>query len=110
MSQPILQTDLEEGFPGLPIVRMTLDGGGLHSHWSDRKQGHLADQFLQTAFELDRRGVTRIHLVLAAPNSVVFRFGRSYDKRNLPAISVYQFEKGSHPPYPWAVAMPVRGI
>jgi len=110
VSQPILQTDLEEGFPGLPIVRMTLDGGGLHSHWSDRKQGHLADQFLQTAFELDRRGVTRIHLVLAAPNSVVFRFGRSYDKRNLPAISVYQFEKGSHPPYPWAVAMPVRGI
>jgi len=34
---------------------------------------------------------------LAAPNSVVFRLGRSYDKRNLPPVVVYQFENGSLP-------------
>ncbi|RWP43842.1 MAG: SAVED domain-containing protein [Mesorhizobium sp.] len=110
VSYPIIASDLREGFPTLPVVRITLDEGTLHSHWSDRKQAQLADQFVRTAIELGGKGVARIHLVLAAPNSIVFRFGRSYDKRNLPEIAVYQFEKGSHPPYPWAVAMPVSGI
>jgi SMODS-associated and fused to various effectors sensor domain len=32
---------------------------------------------------------------------MVFRLGRSYDKRNLPSVAVYQFENGSMPAYPW---------
>jgi len=43
------------------------------------------------------KGARRAHFVLAAPNSVVFRLGRSYDKRNLPPVVVYQFENGSLP-------------
>ena len=52
----------------------------------------------------------RIHLVMAAPNSVVFTFGRRYDKRNLPEIVVYQYERGQSPAYPWGVLMPVGGV
>ena len=55
------------------------------------------------------KGARRIHLVLAAPNSVVFRLGRSYDKRNLPPVVVYQFENGSLPAYPSGVDTPVAG-
>jgi hypothetical protein len=47
---------------------------------------------------------------MAAPNSAVFNFGRRYDKRNLPALVVYQFEHGRNPAYPWALVMPVAGV
>jgi hypothetical protein len=105
----IVDDNLRSTFPSLPIVRLALDGGSPHSHWSDSKQGELADQFLRAVIRLSGQGVRRIHLVLAAPNSIVFRFGRSYDKRNLPSVTVYQFENGSIPAYPWGVDMPVGG-
>jgi hypothetical protein len=109
VSYPIVESNLHLAFPSLPVVGLTLGGGGPHSHWSESKQRSLADQFLQTAIKLSGMGVKRIHLILAAPNSVAFGLGRSYDKRNLPPVIVYQFENGSIPPYPWGVAMPVAG-
>ena len=70
----------------------------------------LAQQFLEVVKKVRARGVRRIHLVMAAPNSVVFTFGRRYDKRNLPEIVVYQYERGQSPAYPWGVLMPVGGV
>lgn len=91
----------------MPVVRLTLDGLSSDSHWSQVKQSRLAQQFFEVVKQLSAKGIKRIHLVLAAPNSVVFTFGRRYDKRNLPAVSVYQFEGGDVPTYPWSIAMPV---
>ena len=95
---------------GIPIVELRLEGGSPDSHWSEDKQRALGKQFLETVTELATRGIQRIHLFLAAPNSVVFRFGRLYDKRNLPEILVYQYERGEKPPYPWYIRMPVGGV
>jgi hypothetical protein len=72
------------------------------SHWSEAKQLALADQFFDTLKQLDALGVQQIHLALAAQSSVVFNLGRRYDKRNLPRVVVYQFEKGQGTRYPWA--------
>lgn len=58
----------------------------------------------------DPRAEKRVHLVLAAPNSVIFTFGRRYDKRNLPEIIVYQYQRGEPIAYPWGVSMPVAGL
>lgn len=110
VSYPILDANLTDTFPAMPVVRLTLDEGSPEAHWSETKQARLAEQFLNTVIQLGGRGVRRIHLVLAAPNSVVFRLGRAYDKRNLPSLTVYQFENGSTPPYPWGVEMPVAGL
>lgn len=41
--------------------------------------------------------------------SVVFRFSQLYDKRNLPSMIVYQYERAGSPSYPWGVVMPVSG-
>lgn len=109
VSYPVNDSNLAATFAGLPVVRMTLVDGNQNAHWSAAKQAALADQFLQTVTRLEGMGTKRIHLVLAAPNSVVFRFGRIYDKRNLPQLRVYQFERERTPPYPWSVSMPVSG-
>ena len=94
---------------GMPLVEMILDEGTTDSHWSQEKQKVLGRQFLNTVIALGNGGVERVHLFLAAQNSVVFRFGRLYDKRNLPEVLVYQYQRESSPVYPWAIRMPVSG-
>lgn len=106
VSYPIEQDDLATTFE-IPIVNIELANRSSSSHWSAAKQSKLADQFLETAKNLSARGVKHIHLVLAAPNSVVFNFGRRYDKRNLPELTVYQYERSEAVRYPWGVRMPV---
>ncbi|TDO12671.1 SAVED domain-containing protein [Halomonas ventosae] len=93
-----------------PAVRLTLDGMSSDAHWSREKQNRLAQQFFEVVKQLSEHDVKRIHLVMAAPNSVVFTFGRRYDKRNLPELIVYQFERGKERAYPWGVLMPVAGV
>lgn len=94
----------------IPIVTLDLEDGSPDCHWSEQKQCALGGQFLRTAITLGNRAVKRIHLFLAAQNSVVFRFGKLYDKRNLPEVVVYQYQRAATPPYPWGVLMPVCGV
>lgn len=108
-SYPVADDDLATTFK-FPIIRVTLAKMSSDAHWSQKKQHRLAQEFFETAKQLSANGVKRIHLVLAAPNSVVFTFGRRYDKRNLPEVVVYQYQRGQAPAYPWGVLMPVTGI
>ena len=108
-SYPVSDDDLESTF-NFPIVRLTLENMSSDAHWSQKKQNRLAQQFFETAKQLSAKGVKRIHLVLAVPNSVVFTLGRRYDKRNLPELVVYQYQRGENPAYPWGILMPVSGI
>lgn len=94
-------------FPELPIIDMTLGSLSVDGHWSEEKQIALSKQFFDTLRTIESAGVKKIHLILAAPNSLVIRFGRTYDKRNLPELVVYQYEKTQKPAYPWGVRMPV---
>jgi hypothetical protein len=96
-------------FAGQPIVSLTLPELSTDGHWSEEKQSALAQKFFDTMRALCGTGVKRVNLVLAAPNSIVIRFGRIYDKRNLPALTVWQYENGQIPTYPWGVSMPVSG-
>jgi hypothetical protein len=93
----------------IPIVRLDLEGRSTTSHWSGPKQAALAAQFRETVLQLANTGTKQIHLFFAGPASLVLRFGMTYDKRNLPAVTVYQFDQSAVPPFPWGVEMPVAG-
>lgn len=110
VSYEIIADDIRTRVGDMPIVQLKLDDGSPDCHWSEEKQRALGRQFLDTVIDLSNRGVKRIHLFLAAQNSVVFRFGRLYDKRNLPEVVVYQYQRHATSPYPWGVLMPVCGI
>ena len=102
--------DVRAQVRNMAVVELDLEDRSPDCHWSEEKQRALGRQFLEMAISLGNRGVRRIHLFLAAQNSVAFRFGRLYDKRNLPEIAVYQYQRNAIPPYPWSVLMPVCGI
>lgn len=110
VSYGVSENDVRAKVGAIPFIAMNLEGGAPDCHWSEEKQRALGSQFLDTVIDLGNRRVKRIHLFLAAQNSICFRFGRLYDKRNLPEVVVYQYRKAEKPPYPWGVLMPVCGI
>jgi len=91
--------------PDAPLVTLVLPGGAPDCHWSEDKQRNLGQQFLETLIALANRGVGHVDLFLAAQNSVAFRFGRLYDRRNLPPVTIYQYEKALPARYPWGVRL-----
>lgn len=101
--------EVKNKLPETPIVELCLAEASSDRHWSEDKQVALSKQFFETVKTLKGLGVRRIHLFLAAPNSVVFRFGRTYDRRNLPEIVVYQYDQRASSSYPWGVKMPASG-
>ena len=109
-SYDVVDADVRLVEPAAPIVRMDLQDRSTASHWSLVKQQRLAQQFLDMVMALDRKGVGRIELFLAAPASLSLRLGTVYDRRNLPAIAVNQFERSDPKKFPWAVRMPVAGL
>ncbi len=86
-----------------PIISLALPRPLPDTLWSEAKQTALTAQFLEMVAELGNRGVRNIALILAAPSSLALRLGRAYDRRNLPEISCYQYQRDAHPPYPWSV-------
>jgi hypothetical protein len=108
VSYKVQAANVQATFPGQPIIWLTLENGNTSSHWSAAKQAALAGQFLEVLGELEGRGTRRINVILAAPNSLVFRFGRTYD-RNHPSLVVWQYEREQAIPYPWGILMPPGG-
>lgn len=109
VSYPTDTLGISQAFTGQPVVSMTLSNFAIDKHWSELKQAALAQQFFDLMRMLCGKNIKHVNLVLAAPNSVVIRFGRVYDKRNLPPLVVWQYERGQIPKYPWGVSMPVAG-
>ncbi|MFC5358092.1 SAVED domain-containing protein [Azospirillum himalayense] len=109
-SYDVLDADVRIIEPTAPIIRMDLEDRTTTSNWSEHKQQQLAQQFLNVVMELARQGVTDIALFLAAPASISLRFGTVYDKRNLPSVTVNQYEQANPIKFPWAIRMPVAGL
>lgn len=97
---------LSSVFANLPIHYLSLPSLDRNNHWSKNKQDRLSGEFFEYCKILLGQGVEQIHLILASQNSVAFRFGQVYDKRNLPCISIYQYERHQPVRYPWSLKIP----
>jgi hypothetical protein len=106
VSYPVDRLSIATVFAGLPVHYLSLPTLDRNNHWSKAKQDRLSGEFFEYCKTLLGLGVEHIHLVLASQNSIAFRFGQSYDKRNLPSVSVYQYERHQAARYPWCVHIP----
>ena len=107
VSYPIDAATARAALPNAALIEMKLDELHVENHWPEVKQRALARQFLEVL--TNNSHYRRIRLHLASQASIAFLFGQRYDKRNLPPVLVYQYERGESDPYPWAVQMPVAG-
>lgn len=106
VSYPVDRQAIASVFNSLPVHYLSLPTLDRNNHWSKQKQDRLSGEFLEYCKKLLGQGCEHIHLVLASQNSVAFRFGQAYDKRNLPSVSVYQYERHQPVRYPWSLLIP----
>lgn len=110
VSYKINMEAISRTFGSIPVVTLDLPGGDIDCHWSEVKQQELAKAFRRLVSELGNRGTKYLHLCIAGQNSLVFRLGRSYDSRNHPPATVYQYERTDTPPHPWGLQLPTHGV
>ncbi|MGI2180504.1 SAVED domain-containing protein [Shewanella frigidimarina] len=106
VSYPVDRLAISSVFANIPIHYLSLPSLDRNNHWSKEKHNRLSGEFLEYCKRLLGQGVEHIHLILASQNSVAFRFGQAYDKRNLPNIFVYQYEHHQPVRYPWCLKLP----
>lgn len=93
----------------IPIYQLNASTVKIDRTLSEVKHQACASAFSNAVQSLMSRGVTRIHLVLAAPASLSILIGSVYDRRLMPELIVYQYERSANPPYPWGIQMPTHG-
>ncbi len=109
-SYPVNRDDISKSFDSrIPVVGLRVAKPLADRFWSLEKQSALTLAFRDAVQTLMSHGVKKVHLALVAPASLCIRFGMAYDKRLMPEIVVYQFERTQIPPYPWGVEMPTHG-
>ncbi|KAA8605498.1 hypothetical protein AL036_18805 [Salipiger aestuarii] len=109
VSFPSDEDGIQATLGDMPLIRLALPSLSTTAHWSADKQSAMSIDFTDLLGNLMAKGVKRIHLFIAAPNSVVFSLGRHLDDRLHPEVLVYQYERSASPPFPWAVKMPTHG-
>jgi hypothetical protein len=93
----------------MPIVHLRSKEMLADRFWSAEKQQAFVLAFRDAVQQLMGQGIERIHLVLAAPASLCIRMGMAYDRRLMPDLVVYQYERTAPVPYPWGYLMPTHG-
>jgi hypothetical protein len=93
----------------LPVVHLRSEEILADRFWSIEKQQAYVLAFRDAVQHLMGQGIERIHLVLAAPASLCIRMGMAYDRRLMPDLLVYQYERTALVPYPWGFRMPTHG-
>lgn len=94
---------IKDSFSEAPVVSLSLANPLPGLLWSGAKQDALAAQFTAAVATLGNKGVRRISLVLAASSTLALRMGRAYDRRNMPEIACYQYDRVPKSAYSWSV-------
>ena len=109
-SYPVDEQAISRVFAGrVPVLHLRAEEMLADRFWSVAKQQAFVVAFRDAVQSLMGQGVQRIRLVLAAPASLSIRMGMAYDRRLMPDLVVYQYERSAPIPYPWGLRMPTHG-
>jgi len=110
-SYQISVDDLDAKFPSLPRLMLGSPPPlSADRFWSLEKQSAYVATIRDAIQQLTAAGITRIHMVLAAPSSLSLRIGMAYDRRLFAELVVYQYERQLSPPYPWGILLPSASV
>lgn len=99
-------SSIERLLPDCSITHINTNNYVHDNHWCKEQQIRWADIFIEQMRMLSSKKMQRVHIFIAAQNSVVFRLGQHFDNRNFSAGSIYQYDQGCKNEYPWAIDLP----
>lgn len=107
ISYPIDISELKTAFPETNIIELKIDNPVPGKVVSERSIQSLMQDFMNCIAGLQSKGTKKIHLVLAAPSILSMRLGSCYAARNMPELTIYQYQQAQREnPYPWGIRMP----
>lgn len=98
----VLDSTISNTWPNLKVAKIENPTATPNSLWTEADQIMIVESFLRVMALLKNRGVKKVHLALAASPSICLRLGRHFDQRNLPEVTVYQFDRNLDR-YTWGV-------
>lgn len=98
----VLDSTITNTWPDLKVAKIENPTATPNSIWTEADQILIVQSFLRVMALLKNRGVKKVHLLLAASPSMCIRLGRHFDQRNLPEVTVYQFDRNLDR-YTWGV-------
>lgn len=98
----VLDSTIANTWPNLKVAKIENPTATPNSIWTEADQILIVQSFLRVMALLKNRGVKKVHLLLAASPSMCIRLGRHFDQRNLPEVTVYQFDRNLDR-YTWGV-------
>jgi SMODS-associated and fused to various effectors sensor domain/SAVED-fused 2TM effector domain len=108
VTYPISDSAIATAFPEISVVRWEPQIRILGKVISEDSCKRLAVHFRDLLDLLKERGVTRIHILLAASSTLCMSLGSTFDARNRVSIVVYQYEQSSSNPYPWGITLTAK--
>ena len=98
----VLDSTIANTWPNLKVAKIENPTATPNSIWTEADQNLIVESFLRVMAMLKNRGVKKVNLALAASPSICLRLGRHFDQRNLPEVTVYQFDRNLDR-YTWGV-------
>ena len=105
LTYSIETSEVERAFPGLPVIDWAPPQSLFRMVIDEQSCVAICSEFKALLRALKTKGVTQVHLLLAASTVLAMRLGSVYDPRNMVDLVVYQYEKNSPNPYPWGLSI-----
>lgn len=107
VSYPICRENTLEAVDDMPAIKFSAKPQEPDNASTEKLQNDICKKFHSILDEYSN--VARIHLFIAAQNSLVFQLGRQVSLRVHPEIVVWQYENQSDRKNPWGVAISSQG-
>ena len=66
---------------------------------------NICNDYKNMLHQLGSKGVKRVHFLLACSTALTMRLGSVTDPRNMPEVTVYQYDKSNPLIYPWGIGV-----
>ncbi len=101
ISYPVDRANTIQAAGKIPVIKISANPMGIDNASSLEQQVIICEVFHRL---LDKyQGLERIHIFIAAQNSLVFQLGRQISKRVHPEIVVWQYERQNERKNPWGI-------
>lgn len=107
ISYPICRENTLEAVGDMPTIKFSANPQESDNASTEKLQNDICKKFHSILDEYSN--VPRIHIFIAAQNSLVFQLGRQVSLRVHPEIIVWQYENQSDRKNPWGVAISSQG-
>lgn len=109
LSYPINHQNTVDAVGEIPTLKITANSVGRDQFSSLSTQNEVCEKFHDIIDRYSQTNIKKIHVFIAAQNSMVFQLGRQLSRRVHKEVIVWQFEIQNEHQNPWGISISNKG-